>query len=62
MKTLSELINEPSREQKEAASFVLFSWLMAHEPQSNPWHTADRAFECTEAFFEVAAQRRKDVK
>ena len=57
-----ELINEPSQEQKEAASFVLFSRLMAHEPQSNPWHTAQRALECTEAFFEVAAQRRNDAK
>jgi hypothetical protein len=62
MTTLDDILNAPSTREKEVAAFNLFSRLMAHEPQSNPWHTADRAFECTEAFFEIAAQRRKGAK
>ena len=48
MKTLSE---------KVEAAFLLYSRLMAHEPQANPWHTANKAFDCTNAFFEVLDQR-----
>ena len=62
MTTLDDMLHAPSTREKEVAAFNLFAKLMAQEPQSNPWHTAERAFECTEAFFEIAAQRRKSAK
>jgi hypothetical protein len=60
MTTLDDMLHAPSAREKEVAAFNLFSRLVAQEPQSNPWHAAERAFECTEAFFEIATRRRKE--
>jgi hypothetical protein len=60
MTTLDDVLHAPSAREKEVAAFNLFARVMAQDPQLNPWHTAEHAFECTEAFFEIATRRRKE--